>query len=41
MRGNQRLSGGAIFSDEVWILTELQQIEVMLVGDAEESSFLD
>jgi hypothetical protein len=39
---NHHLLGSVILNDEVRILKELQAIEVILLGDAEESSsFLD
>jgi hypothetical protein len=41
LHGNHHLPVGLILSDEVGIMKELQGIEVVLFGDAEESSFLD
>jgi hypothetical protein len=41
MRGNHHLSGDVIFSEEITFLNELQEIEAILLGDAEESFFLD
>jgi hypothetical protein len=39
--GDHCLSGGIVLSDEVGILKEFQEIEVILLADAEESSLLD
>jgi hypothetical protein len=41
MPANHCLSGGNFLSDEVGILKEFQEIEMIFVGYAEESSFSD
>jgi hypothetical protein len=41
MRGDHRLLGGVILSDEAGMLKELQEIEAILLQDAKESSFMD
>jgi hypothetical protein len=41
MRGDHHLSGGVILKNAVGILKEFQEIEVVLLGDSEETFFLN
>jgi hypothetical protein len=41
IRGYLHLSDGVAIRDEVGILKELQEVKVILLGNGEDSSFLD